>query len=345
MKIIPFASAKSAINSVAKEVEGRVSILGYEERTDPLPGRRRAHNGHTNYLKQSVGICQEDPLLAGLLAARAGTGEQELPDLAKSNGATLLIYCSKGRGWCEIEGKRYEILAGTLLILQSGIRASHGTYPECPWRIAWVEARGSNIDYFLRELGTTKEQPLLEVGEDPQLLSLFYEILEALAEPCSRPRLIYAAQTLGHLFGVLIWHTKNAQHVKPDLNRRVELSIEYMQQHLGKPLHVATLAGLINVSSSYYAVLFKRQTGYSPIDYFIRLRMKQACRLLESTSLHIKEIAASLGYDDQFYFSRIFRAVVRKAPSEYRQGRRKEDVGTNLVESTTRGASCIVSKC
>jgi AraC-like DNA-binding protein len=58
--------------------------------------------------------------------------------------------------------------------------------------------------------------------------------------------------------------------------------------------------------------------GFAPIDFFIRLRMEQACELLDVTLSNVKEVAAALGYEDPFYFSRTFKAVTHVAPSEYR---------------------------
>jgi transcriptional regulator GlxA family with amidase domain len=104
-----------------------------------------------------------------------------------------------------------------------------------------------------------------------------------------------------------------------DSLRKVEQSIAYMQQNMGKPLQVATLAALVNVSPSHFFTLFKQHTGSSPIDYFIRLRMSHAGRLLKSTTARVKEIAAALGYDDQFYFSRLFKAIHNLPPSKYRE--------------------------
>jgi AraC-like DNA-binding protein len=101
--------------------------------------------------------------------------------------------------------------------------------------------------------------------------------------------------------------------------QKIEKSICFMLQHLNQPLQVATLASAVNFSPSHYSALFKRWTGCTPIDYFIRLRMRQACRLFENTSLNVKEVAAALGYDDPFYFSRAFKAVNQLAPTEYRQ--------------------------
>ena len=99
---------------------------------------------------------------------------------------------------------------------------------------------------------------------------------------------------------------------------KIEQSIAYMMRHLDEPLQVATLAAQANISASHFFALFKRQTGCAPIDCFIRLRMQHACRLLDETVMSVKEVAATLGYDDPFYFSRIFKSVNRVAPSEYR---------------------------
>lgn len=100
---------------------------------------------------------------------------------------------------------------------------------------------------------------------------------------------------------------------------RIRRTIAYMAQHLNEPLQVSTLAAQASVSTSHYFALFKRQIGIAPIDYFIRLRMNHARGLLDSTRSSIKEIAAEMGYDDPFYFSRVFKSVHRIAPAEYRR--------------------------
>jgi AraC-like DNA-binding protein len=116
--------------------------------------------------------------------------------------------------------------------------------------------------------------------------------------------------------------------------QKIEQSISYMLEHLNQPLQVATLAAAVNFSPSHFSALFKRWTGCPPIDYFIHLRMQQACRLFESTSLNVKEVAAVLGYDDPFYFSRVFKSVNQLAPTEYRQKRAcKPDAGLGDADS------------
>ncbi|MGH7952458.1 MAG: helix-turn-helix domain-containing protein [Limisphaerales bacterium] len=125
--------------------------------------------------------------------------------------------------------------------------------------------------------------------------------------------------------------------------RKIERSIAYMRRHLDEPLQVATLAATVNVSPSHFFVLFKRCAGYPPIDYFIRLRMQRACELLRAGSLRVKEVAAALGYDDPFYFSRVFKSVNRIAPSAYRATHKRSngDSGDGVVVGNFSGAAAI----
>jgi transcriptional regulator GlxA family with amidase domain len=103
-----------------------------------------------------------------------------------------------------------------------------------------------------------------------------------------------------------------------DNSLRIEKTVQYMNQHLDKPLQASELAAIANISLSHFFALFKQRMGCSPMDYFTRLRMRRACDLLESTSARIKEIAAALGYDDPFYFSRVFKSLSAVAPLHYR---------------------------
>jgi AraC-like DNA-binding protein len=100
--------------------------------------------------------------------------------------------------------------------------------------------------------------------------------------------------------------------------QKVERSIHYMLANLNRPLQVATLAAHANVSPSHFFALFKQMTGRPPMDYFTKLRMSHACRLLDSNSASVKEVAAALGYNDPFYFSRVFKSVSAVAPVHYR---------------------------
>ncbi|MGC3958602.1 MAG: AraC family transcriptional regulator [Verrucomicrobiota bacterium] len=136
------------------------------------------------------------------------------------------------------------------------------------------------------------------------------------------PQLIGAAQALAHLLAVLIREQRQPNQHQPGPAQRITQSIAYMKQHLNQPLQLDALAAIANLSRSRYVELFKQQSGYAPIDYFIRLKMHRACQLLDTTDASVKEVATQLGYEDPLYFSRVFRVVNDRTPTEYRKLRK-----------------------
>jgi len=85
-----------------------------------------------------------------------------------------------------------------------------------------------------------------------------------------------------------------------------------------KPIRIPALGKIAGMSASHFYPLFKAATGCTPNDYFIRTRMRRACELLRGTQLSVKEVAAALGYDDPYYFSRLFKSVNGVPPREFR---------------------------
>jgi transcriptional regulator GlxA family with amidase domain len=106
----------------------------------------------------------------------------------------------------------------------------------------------------------------------------------------------------------------------PDLkaNRRIESSLRYMMDHLNEPMRISMLSAKVGLSESCFFAHFKNATGHTPVRLLIRARMRWAGELLEATDLQIKEIAGLVGYDDQFYFSRLFKSVHGLSPRNYR---------------------------
>jgi AraC-like DNA-binding protein len=262
-----------------------------------------------------------NPLLYDLLPTDAGffpkaTGHLRERPLGVSQ--MIFIYCIRGFGWCDLAGQRYLVKPGELLIIPPNAGHAYGADGKMPWSIFWVHVVGTSVKLLLDELGGGGGRPLLFLGQDSQLVALFEETITILEHGCSPAHLLYASGTLTHLTGLMIWHQHQKWQGDPEPRQKMAQSIAFMKTHLNQPLKVSRLAALANLSSSHYSALFKRQTGYAPIDYFIRLRMHQACQLLDNTDLNVKEVAAAMGYEDPFYFSRIFKALNSISPNEYR---------------------------
>lgn len=101
---------------------------------------------------------------------------------------------------------------------------------------------------------------------------------------------------------------------------RIRTVIDFMTANLHRKASLSELAGVTNLSRSRFSRLFKSETGVSPGEYLIRLRMERACQLLEATTfLSIKQIMAEVGYYNKSNFARQFKRYFYVTPSEYRK--------------------------
>lgn len=102
-------------------------------------------------------------------------------------------------------------------------------------------------------------------------------------------------------------------------NDNVYPLIEYIRANYKNNITVSEMAELLKMSESNLYSVFKKSTGMSPLKYLNEYRLSMAAGLLQQTQLSIKEIAHETGFDDQFYFSKMFKAKYSLSPAKYRQ--------------------------
>lgn len=95
-------------------------------------------------------------------------------------------------------------------------------------------------------------------------------------------------------------------------------AIEYIHAHLDRELSLAEIAGVVNISPTYFANLFKHATGISPHQYVIQQRVEQAKLLLLTTELSIANIALQVGFSNQSHLTQHFKRLTGVTPKQVR---------------------------
>ncbi len=102
--------------------------------------------------------------------------------------------------------------------------------------------------------------------------------------------------------------------------RLTELKHRLEAQFLA-PVTLADLAQTTGLSRTYLCTQFRRHFGIAPIAYVLQLRMRYAAELLEDANCNVTEAARECGYNDIYYFSRLFKKVMGASPRAYRRGK------------------------
>jgi AraC-like DNA-binding protein len=232
---------------------------------------------------------------------------------------TILIYCTDGFGWCEMGGHRHSISEGWALLIPAETPHRYGADEEVPWSILWAHVAGTDVSDYLEALDVSAASPLAYVPDTRLIVEAFEEVFAHVHHGYTDDRLLGVSTSLGRLFGHLKIHERSPDKKGREREERILQSIQYMRDHIDEPCDLEDLAEVAQFSPSHYSHLFKEQTNASPIQFFIRLKMQRACELLHTTTQTVQSIARQVGYSDPFHFSRMFKKVMGKSPTEYRK--------------------------
>ncbi len=272
--------------------------------------------------RNSLKEVTENPLINSLYLSDIGYFPEaqfhyrERPDGCEQH---IMIYCVQGNGWFTINGNKQQVAENHLLIIPKGTPHIYGSSDTRPWTIYWLHFLGSHSEYYFKHLLPEFHTFPIALEKAPKIVDLFHEIYQVLQNGFTLDNMIFASQVLPHLMGSIFLMNHDYHLQLKASSQDIDESIQYMAKHLGQNLSLRELAGHVNLSVSHYSYLFKNKTGYSPIDYFLRFKIQRASQYLDITTLSIETIAATLGFKDPYYFSRLFHQIMGQSPSAYRK--------------------------
>jgi AraC-like DNA-binding protein len=261
------------------------------------------------------------PLMKGLFPSHVGFFPAAMHHRIERRAGietTIFKYCVRGSGWCRLGSETHAVRPGDLLVVPAGVPHAYGADPTDPWTIHWFHAVGEHLPLLFERLGCDARRPVVRLGIDIRLTTLFQEVHAALEDDYGEPQLLFASQILTHLMGRSITMRRSVGAEWPDTPARVASTVEYMKAHLSDEMDVQKLSSMAGLSPSRFQTLFRTMNALSPGHYLKNLRAQRAAQLLDTTKRAIKDIAGEVGYQDALYFSRVFRQVHELSPSEFR---------------------------
>lgn len=227
-----------------------------------------------------------------------------------------LVLSGKGKFTCM--GKTYELKAGDMFLIKPSQVVHYIADEHDPWEYYWV---GFNGTYAQRAVSNLpfKDSSLVYSPKDFEACKEYlYQIYAH-----SGNRISNSAAMVGYLYLFLSALMKENRLLSPapaaTQSSYVIDAIKYIQFNYSTDISVDDIAAAVGISRSHLYRVFISNLGQSPIDYLTEYRINEACNLIKNTNLSISQIAVSVGFFDQFYFSRVFKKIKKVPPSRYIQ--------------------------
>lgn len=249
----------------------------------------------------------------------------------------MLHFVSEGSGTLEVNGNQYNINKGDAFLLLPDTEAWYEADKENPWFYSWIGFSGAKAKVCMDNAGFSVKKPIRTVECLSHIRELIEKILEEyqLSFKCELRRNAYLLEILADLVEEYMQESPGAVHFYPG-SVYAHHAIDYINRHYNEKLRIADLATYIGVNRSYLTSSFKKETGYSPQEYLILLRMDKAASMLRKTDRSINDVAAAVGYSDQLAFSKIFKQYYGVSPRAFRESEEQLVLCTHKGEFQTK---------
>lgn len=228
-----------------------------------------------------------------------------------------IVFITQGAGVFEsADLPETTVESGTCFILFPETWHRYKPNSEIGWEEYWVGFNGSYPKELMKKFFDPK-MPLIKTGLNKDLLNAFTNLLGTVVNgQIAYPQLI-AGTTMQIV--ALLNRVKLLKTIENDSEALWVSQVIFLLQHqLDDKVNMETLADNFPISYSKFRKAFKKQTGKSPNQYHIDLRLNKAKELLEESNMSIKEVGYNTGFDSPYYFSRLFKQKFGRTPKSMR---------------------------
>ncbi len=230
----------------------------------------------------------------------------------------ILHLVASGKGIYNTPDGSFELSAGDMFLIRPYTEIEYYADENDPWEYFWVNFTGTDSEALLKRTDFTSENPVMHECN--------HEIKSAMADIIANAGTTRHETTglTGRLYILLSLlmkysHRKNSHSPREQEKQRIiKAAKDFVATNYPLPISVEDIADAASVSRTTLFRIFKSGLNTTPMDYLTAYRLAQAKTLLTETDLSVTAIARSTGYEDNLYFSRVFRKNTGTTPTEYR---------------------------
>lgn len=234
----------------------------------------------------------------------------------------LFFVVLDGKGRLEYDGQSYDLATGDCVFVDCMSHYSHTT-DTALWSLQWAHFQAESMAGVYSKYIERGGQPVFH-PKDPERYTKILDNLYMTASSQDYLRDMRINELLAALLTRIMemsWIPENQGEIKRGSARAFSLQDvkNYLDENWAMKISLDDLANRFFINKFYMTRLFRNQYGTPILSYVLDLRITQAKRMLRFSADTVESIGMSCGFDDQNYFSRVFKKVEGVTPTEYRR--------------------------
>lgn len=230
----------------------------------------------------------------------------------------IFYYVKEGKGHITQCQATHKVKEGQCFVVFPNAGATIKSDHKKAMNVTWVAFSGYLVERYLTRAKLSAFEPVFDDSPERELEQMFDALLHAATKSSNRYCKIMAQ--MYSIFGFFLDHIPQESRVETAPPEMYLLkALDFIDINYQDDISVEDIAEKAGLNRKNLYSIFKKLTGFSPRDYLIYYRMCKATALLKGTNLSVEMVAVSVGYSDQFHFSKEFKKNVGYSPSEYRR--------------------------
>lgn len=223
-------------------------------------------------------------------------------------------YVLSGKGEYTVKGKTYKLEKNHLFLIKPEMIIKQQADADDPWIYSWITFEGSAAEELCSLCGFDDETFSIYC---PELYGIFDEFRHI---PVGKE--VSAVSLNAKLYSIIerLLNQNQTQSYETPVSQYCIKAADYIQANYQTHITIDGIAKNLGIDRRYFSRIFTRYIGVSPQKYLVDYRLEKARYLLTSGEYSVSEVAASVGYDDIFAFSKIFKKKYGIPPSKCNSG-------------------------